>query len=225
METPREWTKRYNRDEMTPEAGPHDRAAAAEASEFPTEPFPCPACGQMLAPSCRVCVACRETINPAEIALSPGVGWRAAPAPALECRPKSVRYPWPIFFAVLGISCVVAMILTGFMEQQKAQLAMWGLQMLAGIWVYIDALRRGIPRPLRWAAGTILLPVFIIFPWYLARRTKPQSSVPFVEAEVGRLTRFLAFALVVFFLLSAIIYVVEGPKPDHKDGYLIFRPK
>ena len=27
---------------------------------FPTEPFPCPSCGQLLAPSCRVCVACKE---------------------------------------------------------------------------------------------------------------------------------------------------------------------
>ena len=64
----------------------------------------------------------------------------------------------------------------------------------------------------------MLLPV-IIFPWYLARRSKPQSSVPFVEAQVGRVTRIVALVLILFFLLSAIAYVVEGPKRDNKEGY------
>ena len=92
---------------------------------------------------------------------------------------------------------------------------MRGAPTLAGIWVFFDALRRRIPRPLRWAVGTMLLLV-VIFPWYLARRSKPQSPVPFVEAEVGPVTRFLLFALLIFFLASLIFYIVQGPAPRHR---------
>jgi hypothetical protein len=74
-----------------------------------------------------------------------------------------------------------------------------------------------------------MLPViiFLVFPWYLARRSKPQSSVPFVEAEVGPVTRFLLIALLIFFLASMIFYIVQGPPPalaptpqpqEHKSG-------
>jgi len=38
-----------------------------------------------------------------------------------------------------------------------------GAQVLAGVWVFYDALRLRIPRPLRWAVGSILLPI-VIFP-------------------------------------------------------------
>jgi hypothetical protein len=58
----------------------------------------------------------------------------------------------------------------------------------------------------------MLLPV-IVFPWYLARRRLPQSPCPFVEADVRPLTRFVLFALIVFFLLSVIFYFVQGPAP------------
>jgi hypothetical protein len=89
---------------------------------------------------------------------------------------------------------------------------MGGVQTLAGIWVFFDALWQRIPRPLRWGVGSMLLPI-IVFPWYLARRRLPQSSCPFVEADVRPLTRFLLFALIVFFLLSVVFHVVQGPAP------------
>jgi hypothetical protein len=69
--------------------------------------------------------------------------------------------------------------------------------------------------------------IFVVFPWYLARRNKPNSTVPFVEAEVGPVTRFLLFALLLFFLVSLIFYLVEGPphsivpappSNEHKSG-------
>ena len=103
---------------------------------------------------------------------------------------------------------------------------MGGVQALAGVWVFFDALRQRVPRPLRWAFGSMLLPV-VVFPWYLARRKTPQSPVPFVEAEAGPVTRFLLFALLVFFLASLIYYIVKGPPPstrpaptikEHKSG-------
>ena len=214
METPREWAKRFNRQTMNEEADSHSPNAetpddSVRASEVPSEPFPCPACGQLLAPSCRVCVACKHAIDPAEIAKPQG-DTVAAPAPVAEPKPEPVRYPWVLFFAVLGVSFLLAQIFIEFWDLEKAKLAMGGVQALAGIWVFFDALRQHLPRPLRWGLGTMILPV-VIFPWYLARRRAPQSSVPFVEAEVGPVTRFLFFALAVFFLLCAILYVVQGP--------------
>jgi hypothetical protein len=217
METPREWARGYNRQEMNEEADGHNPGAetlevSRPASELPTEPFPCPACGQMLAASCRVCVACRHTIDPAEIARPPAAAVLAAPARVEEAKPGPVRFPWPLFFAVLGISFFLAQIFLELWGAQEAQLAMAGVQTLAGIWVFFDALWQRIPRPLRWGVGSMLLPV-IVFPWYLARRRLPQSPCPFVEADVRPLTRFLVFALIVFVLLSVIFYFVQGPAP------------
>jgi len=196
-----------------------------QATDLVGEPFPCPACGQMLAASCRRCVACGHIIDPAELARLAAPRAAAAYASRPEQAPSMpVRYPWSLFFAVLGISFLLAMVLERFLGEQKAQLAMGGIQTLAGIWVYFDALGRGIPRPLRWGAGTILLPIFI-FPWYLGRRSQPQSPVPFVESEAGRFSRFLLLTLMVFFLLGAIVYEVQGPRGHGKDAPHIFTPR
>jgi hypothetical protein len=120
----------------------------------------------------------------------------------------------------------LALTLFGLLRQEEAQLAMCGVQTFAGGWVFFDALRHRIPRPLRWALGTMFL-FAIIFPWYVARRRMPQSPVPFVEAEVGPVTRFLIFALLLFFLASLIFYIVRGPSPitgptpapkEHRSG-------
>lgn len=187
---------------------------SASVAEFPSEPFQCPACGQLLAPACRVCVACRKPIDfgavgrPTEVVLPP------TPALGTEPPPEPVRFPWRIFFAVLGISFGIAFVLEALWQgqEQNVSMVMQGIQMLAGLWVFFDAMRRHLPRPLRWALGSMLLPV-IVFPWYLARRNKPQSPVPFVEAEVRPVTRFLLIALLLFFLACLIFYIVEGPQP------------
>jgi hypothetical protein len=211
METPSDWAKRFNQRASDVAGSSHPQAETADKpappAEFPSEPFQCPACGQLLAPSCRVCVACKHSIDPAEIARP-----QEMPSPAARTvpKPEPVRYPWRLFFAVLGTSFFLALLFEGFWGEQKAQMAMGGAQTLAGVWVFFDALRQRIHRPARWALGTMLLPV-VILPWYLARRSKPQSPVPFVEAEVGPVTRFLLFALLVFFLTSLIFYIVKNP--------------
>lgn len=220
MESPSEWAKRFNQQKPDEEAGsPKPDAETADrrasAAGFPSEPFQCPACGQLLAPSCRVCVACKHTIDPAEIGRPTDVVLHAGSVPGTEPRPESVRYPWRIFFAVLGTAFFLGLIYSatisfGLLKEDQAQVALNGVPIFAGVWVFFDALRRRIPRPLRWAVGTMLL-LIVIFPWYLARRSKPQSPVPFVEAEVGPVSRFLLFALLVFFLVSLIFYIVEGP--------------
>ncbi|HMD84763.1 MAG TPA: hypothetical protein VKO18_08695 [Terriglobia bacterium] len=197
----------------------------ASAAEFPSEPFSCPACGQLLAPSCRVCVACRHAIDRAEIARPQAGVPSAAHAPRTESRLEPVRFSWPIFFAVLGISCFLVFIFQGlWKEQQQVLLAMGGVQTLAGVWVFFDAFRQQIPRPLRWAVGSMLLPL-VIFPWYLARRRTPQSPVPFLEAVPA--TRLVLLALLLFLLANLIFYIVQGsppgiiptpPSKEHKSG-------
>jgi hypothetical protein len=180
-------------------------------AELPTEPFACPACGQMLAPSCRVCVACKRVIDPAQIVCAQLV--QAAPAPSEEQQPKlkPVRFSWPLFFVVFGVSCFLVLILQGlWTDQQKILLVMGGLQTLAGVWVFFDALRERVPKPLRWSVGSMLLPL-VIFPWYLARRRTPQAPVPFLEG--GPVIRLVILALLLFFLANLIYYFVQGPLP------------
>jgi hypothetical protein len=216
METPSEWAKRFNREKAREEVpgSPNSEIATVDGSspavEFPTEPFQCPACGQLLAPSCRVCVSCKHTINPAEIALQPEPQPIATPAPFQKAGPDPVRFPWRIFFAVLGFSILLGLVFLQLWGEEKARWALWAVQSLASVWVFFDALRKRLPQPLRWGVGSLLLPV-IVFPWYLARRRLPQSPCPFVEAKIGPVTRFLLIALIIFFVLNAVSYLVMGP--------------
>ena len=209
METPSEWAKRFNQHAGQTTGAPSAQTQTVESPpEFPSEPFPCPACGQMLAPACRVCVACKHAIDPAEIARPQST----APAPSAAPTLPPVRYPWRIFFAFLGVSFFLALSFEALWGEQRAQFAMGGVQTLVGVWVFFDAIKRGVPRSSRWGLGSMLLPV-VVFPWYLARRRVPQAPVPFVEREVGPVTRFLLIALLLFFLISLIFYIVEGPPP------------
>src|SRR2546423_9455397 len=104
-----------------PESARRQIAGATSAPEaaFPDEAFPCPACGQMLAPSCRVCVACKQPIDPAQI--------KSASARALELRPfdaqptagpgaGNVRFPWALFLVLLLVG------IPGGLAQRR-----WGL--------------------------------------------------------------------------------------------------
>lgn len=129
-------------------------AAAADSSapavDFPSEPFQCPACGQLLAPTCRVCVACKHPINPAEIVLTRTVVPVPTFAPREEAKPEPVRYPWPIFFAVLAFSFLLGLVYAttiylGLLKEEQAQFVMRGAPVFVGIWVFFDALRRGVP--------------------------------------------------------------------------------
>jgi hypothetical protein len=222
METPSEWAKRFNpqktgemADAPKPEATVVDSPAAV--AEFPNEPFLCPACGQLLGPSCRVCVACKHPINPAEIARTPAVALAAAHAVTTQPRPEPVRYPWRILIAVMGIGMILGLISLALLGDQKGPLVIQAIPILAGLWVFFDAFRRRLPRPLRWGVGTMLL-LAVVFPWYLARRSKPESPVPFVEAETGPVTRILLIALLVFFLIGLIFNIVQGPPPASKPA-------
>jgi hypothetical protein len=175
-------------------------------AEFPTEPFPCPACGQMLAPSCRLCVACGQAINPAEIKRPKMV---VAIPDVVFPRPAPVRFPWRVFLLVLGIWMIAATAAQNFLGPVRSELVLGGAQILSSGWVFYDAQGKGVPKPLRWGLGSLLLWPFI-FPWYLVRRKNPDALCPFVEAPSGPLARTVLLVL----LLVIIFLVLRGtPAP------------
>jgi hypothetical protein len=184
--------------------------APAGELAFPTEPFACPYCGQMLGPGCRVCVACKAPIDPAKISI---------PAPAVEpvaveeapAPPERIRFPWTLFLILLLARFLVAATLNGVLGLTRTFLILGSFEILCGAWVFYDALRRHAPKPLRWGLGSALLWV-VFFPWYLARRKNPRAVCPFVEAEAGPVARVLLFALMIFFLLSILMGIFKGPQ-------------
>jgi hypothetical protein len=181
--------------------------ASFPESAFPREAFACPACGQMLGASCRVCVACKRPIDPAELGRPPAVAARTESQPALPT-PRPVRFSWRAFLIVFGIWLIVATVVQRLLGPIRSQLALAGVQILSSLWVFYDAQEKGVPKALRWGLGSLLLwPV--VFPWYLARRSVPQAPCPFVEAPVSPVTRavFVVLLVVIFFL------ILKGPPP------------
>ena len=221
METPSEWAKRYNEQKSgdTADAAKQEggTASISAAAEFPSDPFPCPACGQMLGPSCRVCVSCKQPINPAEIVLKPTPELPAAHAELAQPRRETVRYPWRILIAVLGIGVALSLLSLLILGEKNGPIVIQSFPFVVGSWVLFDAFRRRIPRPLRWSIGTMLL-LGVVFPWYLARRARPEASVPFVEAEAGRVTRILLLALLFFFLISVVVNILHDPESTPKPA-------
>src|SRR5579871_2713949 len=109
METPSEWAKRFNQPNSKQAAtatASEEPAANSSASAFPNDPFPCPYCDQMLGPSCRVCVACKREINPADIDLTPAASI-ATPLITVRAQQEVVRYPWRVLVVVLCIGMVI----------------------------------------------------------------------------------------------------------------------
>ena len=180
-------------------------------SAFSDEPFACPNCGQMLAPTCRVCVACKHTIHLTEIRRP-----RAAVTP-LESQVglppvEPARFSWQIFFLVLAVWFLAAIAAQGLLGPAKTQLVLGSVVIVSSAWVFFDAQAKSVPKPLRWGLGSLLLWI-VVFPWYLTRRRTPEAPCPFVEAEVGPFARVLFFALVVFFLLGIVAMILKGPPP------------
>jgi hypothetical protein len=177
------------------------------------EPFACPACGQMLAPTCRVCVACKQPVDSALIPKSQAP--IAVPEHAQEALPllEPARFSWPIFLAVFAGWLLAAAVAQRLLGPEISQWVLGGVVILSSAWVFYDAQGKGVAKPLRWALGVVLLWI-LVFPWYLARRRTPRAPCPFVEGEAGPLARALFFALMVFFLLGIAFMVFKGPPPQ-----------
>lgn len=173
------------------------------------EAFPCPACGQMLGPGSRVCAVCRTPVDSSEIGRPVPVGETrtiAVAAIPLERAP----FPWGLFGILLLVRLAVAAYLNQHQGLSRTFLILGGIEIMCGAWVAFDANQRGIPKAFRWGLGSALLWI-LVFPWYLTRRRKPQALCPFIEAEVGPVTRVVFFALVVFFLISVLAVIIKGP--------------
>ena len=174
--------------------------------EFPAEPFTCPACGQLLAPSCRICVACKHAIDPNEIR-KPSVP-RAAAEPT-QPEPEPVRFSWRIFLIVFALWVAGASLVQHYMDPLKGQLVLGSVQILCSFWVLYDALQKRLPKPQRWGIGTLLLWP-IIFPWYLARRSEPTRPCPFIESRVS--PRMLAVLFIVLIVFFYVVFKYAPPK-------------
>jgi hypothetical protein len=176
---------------------------------FPDEPFACPHCGQLLAPSVRVCASCKQPIDPNQIerpAISIPIAEQTVPLPQKE----PARFSWSIFFGVLVSWLVVVGVFEQLLGPQKSQFVLGGVVIGSSLWVLYDAQKKGIPKGLRWSLGSLLLWI-LIFPWYLSRRRTPEAPCPFIEGASGRVARTLLFFLFVLFLLSAVMLLIKGP--------------
>ncbi|MGH9356020.1 MAG: hypothetical protein ACRD10_07815 [Terriglobia bacterium] len=170
---------------------------------FPTEPLICPNCGQLLAPSCRVCVSCHQTIDFSKVHAETVIPFPAAAKAPLPQISANNQFSWRIFVIFLGIYLTLAMVAERTLNPTSNEfvLAVGGLQLLTSACVFLDARLRRIPHALRWALGSLLLWI-VVFPWYLSRRRVPESPCPLMEAEASVFIRALLWLIVVLFLFG-----------------------
>jgi hypothetical protein len=183
-----------------------DTPARSDRPEM-EETITCPHCGQVLAATCRICVSCKQAIDPESLRLSQPPE-AAATIPQAEPSPPLARFSWRIFFMTLGASWLAVILAASFLDLVTAQLVVTGLVIGTSVWVLWDAQIKRIPKPWRWSAGCILLWA-VFFPWYLSRRRTPRASCPSVEGGKGTLLRLVA-ALLLLLLLGALIAMIKG---------------
>jgi len=182
------------------------KARAIEAS-FPSEPFACPNCAQMLGADVRVCVACHQPIDPARIQALPQPVF-SQPTFVPKAQPL-VRFPWGVFLAFLLLGCVVMLEGAVALGPQKAMLLIAGIQVVSSIWVFYDARQKGVPKPFYWCVGSLFfwLP---IFSWYLVRRRQLGAACPLIEASPWMFLRTLAVILAVTLVLTILLNLLLG---------------
>ena len=186
-------------------SGSESVALGHRPADEPREPFPCPSCGQLLAPSCRVCVACHYPIDPAQIR-------KEAPAPVVAVVASRtlapVLFPWRLFILFFLAVMSGGIVSESLIGPTKTQLLAGAFQLLSAIWVAFDGYAKRIPHPLRWALATMFPTWLFILPWYLARRRQPEAPCPFVEARAKPAT-----VAVLFILLAVLFYLVFKNAP------------
>ncbi len=200
-------------DPSDPSNFPTERAPDASDPAPSDEPFPCPHCGQMLASTVRVCVACHQPIDEKQIRRAPPPASAAAvPSARLEPLPiiERVRFPWTLFFALLLARLLLAGVGQRYFGLVKTELLLGIVEVVSAVWVAYDATSQRIPRPFLWGVGTLFLWV-IIFPWYLVRRRRREASCPFVESRPAPLGWVLVLILVASLLLALLISAGKIP--------------
>ena len=180
---------------------------------FPAEPFACPSCGQLLGPACRVCVACKEPIDPARIkAQSPVVAAASEFKPPPRTVVPSVPFPWGLFLLVLGLTWLAAGAGLHFLGLERTQIIFVLVQLVSSAWVFSDARAKRVLKPWRWAVSTLFVwPV--IFPWYLARRRRREAACHFMEAQASPFFRGLVFFMLALIVLDVVLAFKHLPLP------------
>ncbi len=175
----------------------------------PTEPFPCPECGQLLAPTCQICVACKAPVDFAKVGLLPKLEI-AEPIPVARINPiEPARFSWGIFFSVFLVYIVLASLVQGLLGFKGSPYAMGGFVLATSVWVFADARAKGIPKPAGWAIACLLF-WLIFFPWYISRRRTPHAPCPIIEGESGPVTRILILVLILLTLAGAVAMILSG---------------
>ena len=178
-----------------------------------------------VAPTCRVCVSCKLPIDPARILGQRPAALEAAVVSAPPEEPP-VRFSWKVFFAVLGIAWVLFATVTLTAGISWAYLMINALQPVAAVWVFWDARRKLIRKPLRWALGCIILWV-VMLPWYLVRRQKLNAPSPFVESESGPFIKVMLLLIFIFFMISLIaskLGIRDLTSLENQDGKTVVLP-
>jgi len=163
----------------------------------------------MLGAAVRVCVACKAIIDESKIPKPAPVRAQLSSQPALVAVERA-PFPWQLFVWVLASWFLAATVAQKLLGRAKAQLLLAGVVFFSSAWVFFDAKQNAVPKPVRWSLGSLLLWI-IVFPWYLARRKRPQATCPFVEAEAGPVTRALLFVLLLIIFLGIIAVALKGP--------------
>ena len=185
-------------------------SGSSDGHGFPAEPFACPYCGQMLAPNVRVCVACRRTIDPRDIAAAATAPPTPAAAQAAAAPPR-VQFSPVTFLMVLAASLGIAGVALETLGPAKSQYVMPGLVLFSSIWVYFDAAHRKLPKPLQWSIGSLLVWI-VVFPWYLTRRRQPDAVCPFIEMDGTRFARVIIVLLLAGLLFSILLQYIHPLK-------------
>jgi hypothetical protein len=168
----------------------------------------------MLGPTARVCASCRE---PVDLELVRSNARMAAPPPVEEVAsvtepaaprpPSEAQFSWPMFFALVLVWLLTAFVAQRQLGEQGAQALMLIVLIFSSAWVTYDARRRGVPKPLRWGVGSLLVWI-VVFPWYLSRRRTPDVPCALVEGPTAG--RVLLIMVVVFFLLGLLSHLAKG---------------
>jgi hypothetical protein len=182
------------------------------APPLPTEPFPCPECGQMLAASCRVCVACKVPVDYARVNIKDQVPLPGTLDRLPEQAVEPARFSWGIFFTVFLIYFFVAFVSQALLGFKGSTYAMGGFVLASSLWVFSDARRKGIPKPAGWAIACALL-WMVFFPWYLSRRRTPYAPCPIIEGASGPVARAIILFLIILTLFGAVMMVLSGDFP------------
>lgn len=191
-------------------SGSAAREPKTEPPPEPPEPFACPHCGQMLAPECRVCVACRQPIEIDKI----GDGGRTdLLQPQADTLPsKSVRshFSWAIFFVILAAALVLMSVAIRLIGLEASRLVFVGIMFICAGWVFYDARFKGIPRPWRWSIMTLFFWI-VFFPWYLGRRRTPESPCAVMESPTSVFFRALFWFVLILLFLTLLAALVKSP--------------